>query len=68
MFKNNGMLKTAILTTLVLFATIGLFTIVMAPGGITNSAHAFRSDGSGGSIGGGAFRLPCNIFACAGFE
>ena len=45
------MFKTAILTALVLFATIGLFTIVLAPGGITNPAQAFRKQGTGGGIG-----------------
>jgi hypothetical protein len=41
MFKKNEMFKTAILTGLILFATIGLFTIVLAPGGM-NSAQALR--------------------------
>jgi hypothetical protein len=50
MFKKNEMFKTAILTGLVLFATIGLFTIVMAPG--ANPAQALRRQmPTGGGIG-----------------
>ena len=53
MFKKNEMFKTAIVTGLVLFfATIGLFTIVLAPDGTVSPAQAFRKQGIGGSIGG----------------
>lgn len=41
MFKKDEMLKTAILTGFVLFATIGLFSIMMSPVGIFTPAHAF---------------------------
>lgn len=51
MFKKNEMFKTAIVTGLVLFATIGLFTIVLAPDGTVSPAQAFRKQGIGGGIG-----------------
>lgn len=49
MFKKNEMLKTTILTGLVLFATIGLFTIVLAPDGMS-PVKAFRSQSLRGGI------------------
>ncbi|HEY5631745.1 MAG TPA: hypothetical protein VIR31_06430 [Nitrososphaeraceae archaeon] len=50
MFKKNEMLKTAIITGLVLFATISLLTIVVLPG-VTSPAHAFmRTMPRGGGL------------------
>jgi hypothetical protein len=53
MFKKNEMFKTAVLTALVLFATIGMFTIVLAPDGTVSPAQAFRKQGIGGGISAG---------------
>lgn len=68
MFKKNEMFKTAILTGLVLFATIGLFTIVLAPGGTMSPAQALRRTmptGGGLSPGaGGQGTTACNGDSC----
>jgi hypothetical protein len=50
MFKKNEMFKTAILTGLILFATISLLSIVVLPG-VTSPAQAhMRAMSRGGGI------------------
>jgi len=60
--------KTGITTALILFATIGLISIVMVPDGSVSPAQALKSETHPKSIGGGGVGtgLPCTTVAtCA---
>lgn len=68
MLNKNEKAKTGIMTALIVFAAIGLFTIVITPDGIVSPAQALRSQTPGGTLGGGGVGSgsPCTtVTTCA---